>query len=97
MARHLYSELSAAARPKASRIENGVEICNTCVRPVDQPFRYKDSQGRERGCVSKCHDVHVRHNTKPNWMAPRYVMPKWITDCRRTIQQIEQVAKGEIS
>ena len=76
---------------QSSRIENGQEICNTCIRPVDRPYRYKDSQGNERGCVASCHDVHVRRNTKPNWMAPRYVLPKWITEARRNIANFERV------
>ena len=70
---------------QASRIESGIEICNICVRPTDKPYRYQTDKG-ERGCVSECHDVHVHRNTKPNWMAARYVMPKWILDCRRAIR-----------
>jgi hypothetical protein len=76
---------------KASRIENGIEICNTCVLPADTPYRYtyinQFGKPETRGCVSECHDVHVRTNTKPNWMAPRYAMPKWITDCRRAMRK----------
>lgn len=72
---------------QSSRIENGQEICNTCVRPVENPFRYRTHDGLERGCVAECHDVYVRHNTKPNWMAPRYVLPKWITECRAALRK----------
>lgn len=75
---------------QASRIENGIEICNTCVRPASQPYRYAWKDG-ERGCVSECHDVHVRRNTKPNWMAPRYVLPKWITECRKAMREHKAV------
>ena len=80
-------------RVQSSRIENGREICNTCVRPASQPYRYKDAQGNERGCVASCHDVHVRHNANPNWCArTRYVLPKWITAARRAIAYFERVS-----
>jgi hypothetical protein len=73
--------------PNASRIENGKEICNTCIRPVNQPFRYKYSQGRERGCVSTCHDLYIRRNVNPSWMSrTRYTLPKWVTEARRAIK-----------
>jgi len=69
---------------KSSRIENGQEICNTCVRPVAEPYRYKNSNGKQRGCAATCHDIYVRHNTNPNWVErTHYVLPKWITNCRR--------------
>ena len=81
-------------RVKASRIENGVEICNTCIRPVESPFRYKTWDGKTRGCVSECHDVHIRQNTKPNWMKPRYVLPKWVTECRSALKlRAQQILK----
>jgi hypothetical protein len=70
---------------QASRIEDGIEICNTCVRPADKPYRYQHN-GEERGCVAPCHDVHVRRNTNPGWAKPRYVLPKWITACRKAIE-----------
>ncbi len=48
---------------KASRIENGVEICNTCVKPVNQPFRSSVRDGLyykvDAGCVSKAHNGHI--------------------------------------
>lgn len=82
-------------KSKASRIEHGIEICNTCVRPVDKPYRYTiiDVRGhrQECGCVSECHDVHVRQNTKPNWMAARYMLPKWVTEARAAIKRIGSV------
>jgi hypothetical protein len=70
--------------PNASRIEDGIEICNTCVRPIDKPYCYAHNGG-VAGCVSRCHDEHVRKNTKPGWMAPRYVLPAWILEARRGI------------
>lgn len=76
---------------QSSSVENGQEICNTCVRPVAAPYRYKNAAGQQRGCIASCHDVHVRHNTKPNWMAARYVLPKWITECRNKIANFERV------
>jgi len=84
-------------RIKSSRIENEQEICNTCIRPVSDPFRYKTHDGLVRGCVAECHDIHVRTNTKPSWMAPRYVLPKWITAARTAIRkrQMEVDAENE--
>lgn len=79
---------------KPSRVENGVEVCNTCVHPADSPYRYETAKG-ERGCISKCHDVHVRHNTKPNWMSPRYVMPKWILEARKAIKALAEVPAND--
>lgn len=73
---------------QASRIEDGIEICNTCSCPVSKPYRYA-WKGEQRGCVSQCHDVHVRINTKPNWMPPRYVLPKWITAARKSIREFQ--------
>ena len=82
---------------KSSRIENGQEICNTCVRPVQTPYRY-DVEGRhgkeQRGCVASCHDVFVCRSTKPNWMSPRYVLPKWITEARRKMVNFERCVTG---
>lgn len=72
---------------KAGRIENGIEICNTYVRPANDPFRYKLSGGRQRGCVSTCHDAHVRRNMRPGWAKPRFVLPKWITEARHAIKE----------
>ena len=77
---------------QSSRIENGIEICNTCVRPVDKPYRYKTEDG-ERGCVASCHDVHIRRNTNPNWMnKTHYVLPKWITTARKAITKFERIS-----
>lgn len=73
----------------SSRIENGREVCNTCGHDASNPYRYRTERG-ERGCIASCHDVHVRHNTKPNWMAPRYLLPKWITEARRKIMNFER-------
>jgi len=72
---------------KSSRIENGLEICNICGREASKPFRYQNNMGQTRGCISQCHDTHIRVNTKPNWMAPRYVLPRWVTEARRTIKK----------
>ena len=81
-------------RVKSSRIENGQETCNTCGRPADSPYRYQYTDAHEkrveRGCIASCHDVHVRVNTKPNWMAPRHVMPRWILAARKAIKNFEQ-------
>jgi hypothetical protein len=80
---------------KSSRIEDGQEICNTCVRLVDKPYRYKTPSGETRGCVASCHDVHVRRNANPAWMSrKRYVLPKWITEARRNIANFERVVIG---
>ena len=76
---------------QSSRIENGQEICNTCGRPADKPYRY-DYNGHQRGCIASCHDKHIRRNTKPNWMAPRYVLPKWVTEARHAIKNFERFA-----
>jgi hypothetical protein len=76
---------------KSSRIENGQEICNTCIRPVNEPFRYKDSNNEIRGCVASCHDVHIRRNTNPTWVnKTHYVLPKWVTEARRNIKNFER-------
>lgn len=75
---------------KSSRMENGVEICNTCCRPADQPYRYKNSKGETRGCVASCHDKHVATNTRPNWREARMVLPRWITDARRAMPMFER-------
>ena len=85
-----YMNDTQTIRVKSSRIENGVEFCNTCCRQAATPFRYKDSWGRERGCVASCHDAHVARTTKPKWMAPRMVLPKWITDARRAMPMFER-------
>ncbi len=61
-------------------------VCNTCVQPYDKPFRYPMHNGEIRGCVDRCHDKHVRRNTKPDWCKPRYVLPKWITIARAAIK-----------
>jgi hypothetical protein len=71
---------------QAAHLENGVMICNICGNPANNPYRYQTPKG-DRGCVSECHDVYVRINTKPDWMPARYVLPKWITDCRRAIRE----------
>lgn len=79
------------AKVQSSRIENGQEICNTCVRPTNSPFRYKTEKGEERGCIASCHDVHIRHNTNPNWVGKtHYVLPKWITAARHAIKNFER-------
>jgi hypothetical protein len=76
---------------KSSRMENGQEICNTCVRPIGEPFRYTDHKGQIRGCIASCHDVHIRRNTNPDWVGKtHYVLPKWITDARRSIVNFER-------
>ncbi len=83
--------MKTTLKVQSSRTENGVEICNTCCRPADQPFRYKTSKGETRGCVASCHDKHVAVNTKPNWMAPRMVLPTWITAARRGMPMFERM------
>ena len=70
-------------------MEDGVEVCNACVRPASSPYRYSTAQG-ERGCVARCHDAHIRRNTKPGWMSPRYVLPKWVTEARRQITTLHE-------
>lgn len=75
----------------SSRMEDGKEICNTCCRPADAPFRYDTTKG-QRGCVASCHDKHVARNTKPNWMKPRMVLPVWITAARRAMPNFERAA-----
>lgn len=77
---------------KSSRMENGIEICNSCQRPSDSPYRYETFKGETRGCVASCHDKHVAHNTNPNWMAPRMVLPKWITEARRAMPMFERAS-----
>jgi hypothetical protein len=75
----------------SSRIENGQEICNTCVCPVNAPYRYQTVNG-QRGCIASCHDVHIRRNANPGWMSKtRYVLPKWITEARSKIVNFERV------
>lgn len=80
----------------SSSFQDGIEICNTCTRPVDNPYRYEylNRYGKPeiRGCVASCHDKHVAHNTKPNWMAPRMVLPKWITEARSKMPMFERFA-----
>jgi len=79
---------------QSSRVENEQEICNTCVRPVNLPYRYKASDGSTRGCVASCHDVHVRYSTDADWVTKkRYRLPKWIIEARRAIgPMFERVA-----
>lgn len=79
------------SKVRSSRIENGREICNTCGQLVDKPFRYIDHNGKTRGCIASCHDVHIRHNINPNWVKKtHYVLPKWITTTRRAIVNFER-------
>jgi hypothetical protein len=74
---------------QASHInESGLEICNICGREADKPYRYQTERG-ERGCVSECHDIHIRRNTNPEWAKSRYVLPKWVTECRKAIKSLE--------
>ncbi len=75
----------------SSRTEDGQEICNTCVRPVHAPYRYKMPDGSTRGCVASCHDVHVRYSTDADWVTKkRYRLPKWITEARNKIENFER-------
>lgn len=80
-------------RVRASREENGVEVCNTCCNPADRPYRWKDGEGRTFGCTSACHDVHVRTNKAPSWMAPRWVLPAFVVEARRA--QAKRVAEAK--
>lgn len=77
---------------KSSRIEDGVEICNTCCNHVDNPFRYENSNGDTRGCVASCHDTYVARNTRPGWVKPRMVLPAWITAARRLMPMFEKIS-----
>lgn len=75
---------------KSSRMQDGEEICNTCVQPADKPYRYKTDKG-ERGCIATCHDKHIRVNANPNWVTrTRYILPKWITEARSKIPNFER-------
>jgi hypothetical protein len=77
----------------SSRIENGQEVCNTCVRPADNPYRYRTADGA-RGCIASCHDVHVRYSTDAGWVTKkRYRLPKWITEARRKIENFERSSR----
>jgi hypothetical protein len=74
----------------SSRIENGIEICNTCCRPAHSPYRYKTEDGR-RGCIASCHDVYVRYSKDADWVSKkRYRLPKWITEARAKIVNFER-------
>ena len=78
------------AKVASSRIENGIEICNTCVRPVGSPYRYQTANG-QRGCIASCHDINVRYSTDANWVTKkRYRLPKWITEARGKIVNFER-------
>lgn len=69
----------------SSRMENGQEICNTCICPVSKPFRYATVKGK-RGCIATCHDAHVRYSTDADWVSKkRYRLPKWITAARASL------------
>jgi hypothetical protein len=69
----------------SSRIENGQELCNTCVRPVSNPYRYRTDKGT-RGCIASCHDQFVQYSTDADWVSnKRYRLPKWIAEARRAI------------
>ena len=71
-------------------MENGIEICNTCVRPIDKPYRYNTNDG-ERGCIASCHDTHVRYSKDADWVTnKRYRLPKWITVARNKIVNFER-------
>lgn len=81
----------------SSRIENETEICNTCVRPANSPYRYTRTNAygkpKTRGCIASCHDVHVRYSTDASWVAKkRYRLPKWITDARNAMLLFERVS-----
>ncbi len=81
--------------PLWTRVQSSTDgICNTCVRPADSPFRYKTRSGETRGCIASCHDPYVAHNTRPNWMAARMVLPQWITRARRAIPHFERLYTG---
>jgi hypothetical protein len=83
--------MTHALKVASSRIEDGREICNTCIRPVETPYRYRTPSGETRGCIASCHDRHVRRNTKPDWIKARYVLPKWITEARNKVVNFERV------
>ena len=71
-------------------MENGIEICNTCVRPIDKPYRYNTNDGK-RGCIASCHDTHVRYSKDADWVTrKRYRLPKWITAARNKIVNFER-------
>lgn len=75
----------------SSRIENGQEICNTCVRPVASPYRYRLANGDVCGCVASCHDRFVRYSMDADWVSKkRYRLPKWITAARGKIEGFER-------
>ncbi len=74
----------------SSRMENGQEVCNTCVRPAHAPYRYTVN-GVTRGCIASCHDMHVRYSTDADWVTKkRYRLPKWITEARGKIVGFER-------
>lgn len=75
----------------SSRIEGGIEICNTCCRPADAPFRYRREDGSERGCIASCHDKHIAKNAHPVWRAPLMRLPSWITHTRRQMLNFERM------
>lgn len=86
---------------QSSRVENGVEVCNTCVRPADKPYRYTytDSYGKPitQGCIASCHDKHVRYSNDADWVSKkRYRLPKWITEARAKISNFERCIIQEV-